>query len=167
MSMSKQQYNGRINVMGGTGETLSMHFQDKIPTNSTSFNDAMNGTYYETMLSKAFFSVENQQIIQNGIRVGVYRMSNNTYVVGPQDDDSLKTIMRSIFLQNSVNLPNDIKGQISQLNELVLGYAIQQVYGEAQGYIKYKEDISTLPNPIARPVMSKQNTKQLELKPWF
>lgn len=94
-------------------------------------------------------------------------MSNNTYVVGPQDDDSLKTIMRSIFLQNSVNLPNDIKGQISQLNELVLGYAIQQVYGEAQGYIKYKEDISTLPNPIARPVMSKQNTKQLELKPWF
>jgi len=166
MSMEKQQYNGRINVMGGA-ETLSLHFQDKIPNNSSSFHEAMNGTYYDTTLSKTFFSLENQTIIQNGIRAGVYKMSNNTYIVGYQDDDSLKTIMRSIFLQNSTNLPNDIKGQIKHLNEIVLNYSIPQVYGEAQGYIKYKEDISTLPNPIARPVMSKPNNKQLEQKPWF
>jgi hypothetical protein len=94
-------------------------------------------------------------------------MSNNSYIVGYQDVDSLKTIMRSIFLQNSNNLPDNIKEQINKLNQLVLEYAIPQVYGEAQGYIKYKEDISTLPTPIARPVMSKENTKQLELKPWF
>lgn len=164
MNMDKQQYNGRINVMQGKS---SLDFQDKIPVQSSSFHDAMTGTYYNTILSKAFFSIENQNIIQNGIRAGVYKMSNNTYVVGNQDVDSLKTIMRSIFLQNSNNLPNNIKEQISKLNQLVLDYAIPQVYGEAQGYIKYKEDISTLPNPIARPVMSKTNDKQLELKPWF
>ena len=117
--------------------------------------------------TKAFFSIENQNIIQNGIRAGVYKMSNNSYIVGYQDVDSLKTIMRSIFLQNSNNLPDNIKEQINKLNQHVLDYAIPQVYGEAQGYIKYKEDISTLPTPIARPVMSKENTKQLELKPWF
>ena len=162
--MDKQQCNGRENVMEGKS---ALDFQDKIPTQSSSFHDAMTGTFYNTMLSKAFFSIENQNIIQNGIRAGVYKMSNNSYIVGYQDVDSLKTIMRSIFLQNSNNLPDNIKEQINKLNQHVLDYAIPQVYGEAQGYIKYKEDISTLPTPIARPVMSKENTKQLELKPWF
>ena len=76
-------------------------------------------------------------------------------------------IMRSIFLQNSTNTPNNIKEQINTLNNLVLNYAVPQVYGEAKGYLKYKEDISTLPNPIARPVMSTTNDKQLQMKPWF
>ena len=71
------------------------------------------------------------------------------------------------FLQYSKNVCQDIPGQIHDLNKAVLDYAINQVYGEADGYMKYNRDASTLVIPIAMPIMSSTNDKQLELKPWF
>ena len=47
--------------------------------------------------------------------------------------------MRSIFLQNSLNLKCNIKGQIKTLNQLVLNYCVPQIYGELKGYVKFKE----------------------------
>jgi hypothetical protein len=41
------------------------------------------------------------------------------------------------------------------------------VYGEAQGYMKYIDDVSTLVVPIAHPVMAKNTDKRLEFKSWF
>jgi hypothetical protein len=75
--------------------------------------------------------------------------------------------MRSVFLQYSANQPNNITQQIAQLNKIVLDYCIQQVYSEAQGYMKYINDASTLVVPISHPVMANENDRQLELKPWF
>jgi hypothetical protein len=141
---------------------------DKIPANQcVTFRNATEGLWNDTVLSKAFFSQQNIQIIQNGIRAGVYHRSNGQYVVGPQDCDSLKIIMRSVFLQNSKNQPDHLTEQIEALNKIVLDYAIRQVYGEAEGYMKYKMDISTLAVPMTHPVMSKVNDKQLELKSFF
>ena len=94
-------------------------------------------------------------------------MSNNQYIIGPQDCDSLKIVMRSVFLQHAVNSPVNITQQIQQLNKMVLDYCTQQVYGEAQGYMKYMDDVSTLVVPIAHPVQSSTNDKTLELKKWF
>ena len=62
---------------------------------------------------------------------------------------------------------NTKKQQIIELNTLVLNYCIVQVYGEAQGYIKYLSDVSTLAVPIAHPVMSDNSDKVLEFKSWF
>ena len=75
--------------------------------------------------------------------------------------------MRSIYLQYSKNLSTDIIEQVKLLNKLVLEYAIPQVYGEAQGYLQYKHDVSTLVVPMSLPVMSKTNDKQLFLKNFF
>jgi hypothetical protein len=44
---------------------------------------------------------------------------------------------------------------------------VQQVYSEAQGYLKYINDASTLAVPLSHPVMSSKNDRQLELKKWF
>jgi len=168
MSSGHQDSNGRVNILGpNIDKRFSM--SDRIPINSTkySYRDAMNGNWYDTELSKAFFSGINIQIIQNGIRAGVYNKSNHQYIVGEQSLDELQIIMRSIFLQNSKNLCEDIPGQINDLNQIVLKYAINQVYGEADGYMKYKRDASTLVVPIAMPIMSSTNDKQLELKKWF
>ena len=106
-------------------------------------------------------------MIQNGIRAGVYNKSNGQYVVGEQNCDELKIVMRSTFLQYSQNLPDNIPQQISALNQYVLDYCIKYVYGEAQGYMKYKFDASTLVVPIALSIMSKTNDKQLFLKNFF
>ena len=99
--------------------------------------------------------------------MGVYKLSRGQYVIGRQNVDELKIIMRSVYLQNSKNQPHHITEQIEALNKIVLEYAIKQVYGEAEGYMKYKMDISTLAVPMAHPIMSKVNDKQLELKSWF
>jgi hypothetical protein len=50
---------------------------------------------------------------------------------------------------------------------MVLDYCIQQVYSEAQGYIKYINDASTLVVPISNPVMADNTDRQLEFKRWF
>ena len=115
----------------------------------------------------AFFSKENIQIIQNAIKAGVYETSNHQYVIGIQNCDTLKIIMRSVFLQSSVNLPNNITSQIQALNDLVVEYCVKHIYSEAQAYINYKRDVSTMYTPIDRPAKVDVDDKTLELKPWF
>lgn len=162
-----QLNNGRINIKSPNTSALFKMY-DKIPANQcVTFRNATDGLWNDTLLSRAFFSQENIRILQNGIRAGVYHRSNGQYIVSPQDCDSLKIIMRSVFLQYSANQPLNIPQQIEELNKIVLNYCIQQVYSEAQGYMKYIDDASTLVVPIAHPVQASNTDRQLELKSWF
>jgi len=144
-----------------------LDFQDKVHVGDTSFNGAVRGIHYDTNLSKAYFSHENIQIIQNAIRKGIYDKSNGQYTIAEQNTDTLNIIMRSIFLQNSCNLETNITKQIISLNNLVINYSINQINGEVGGYMKYKNDISTLAMPMNRPIYANKTTNTLELKPWF
>jgi len=159
--------NGRVDIKTpNTSDLFKMY--DKIPANQcVTFRNPTEGLWDETRLSVVFFSKENIQILQNGIRAGVYKKSNGQYTIGPQDCDSLKIIMRSVFLQHAANQVNNIPEQINQLNKMVLNYCIEQVYSEAQGYMKYIDDASTLVVPIAHPVMADNTDRQLLLKSWF
>ena len=160
-------FNGRVDIKTpNTKDLFSMY--DKIPANQcATFRNPTEGLWNDTSLSVAFFSYENIIILQNGIRAGVYKLYNQQYLIGDQDCDSLKIVMRSVFLQYSANQPNNISEQITELNKIVLDYCIQQVYSEAQGYMIYVNDVSTLVVPIERPVMTSNNDRQLELKSWF
>jgi len=159
--------NGRVDIKSpNTSELFQMY--DKIPANQcVSFRNATEGLWTETNLSHAFFSQQNIQILQNGIRAGIYHKSNGQYIIGPQDCDALKIIMRSVYLQHASNQTNNIPQQISELNKIVLDYCIKQVYSEAQGYMKYIDDVSTLVVPISNPIMADNTDRQLELKRWF
>jgi hypothetical protein len=142
---------------------------DKIPTNTecSTYHDALIGNFTDSNLSRAFFCKENMQIIQNGIRAGVYKMSNGQYIIENQNWDTLKIIMRSIYLQSSTNQLNNITQQIQALNDLVLEYCIKHIYSEARAYIIYKKDVSTMYHPIDRPTLSNIDDKTLEFKRWF
>jgi hypothetical protein len=162
-----QNFNGRVDIKNPDTNNLFALY-DKIPANQcATFRNATEGLWDETQLSKLFFSQENINILHNGIRAGVYHRSNGQYVIGPQDCDSLKIVMRSVYLQYAANQPNNITQQIEELNKIVLNYCVQQVYGEAQGYLKYIDDASTLVVPISHPVMSNNTDRTLELKTWF
>jgi hypothetical protein len=166
--MNKQSSNGRVNILGPNSD-VRFSMMDRIPVDTTNYScrDAMNGNWYDTELSNAFFSGRNMQIVQNGIRAGVYNKSNQQYVVGEQNLDELQIIMRGLFLQYARNQPTGIAQQISDLNKIVLDYAVSQVWSEAEGYMKYKRDASTLVVPLNLPILSYSNDKQLELKKWF
>jgi hypothetical protein len=159
--------NGRVDIK--TTNTFSLfQMYDKIPANQcVTFRNATEGIWNDTLLSTIFFSKDNIQIVQNGIRAGVFEKSNGQYIIAPQDCDSLKIIMRSVFLQNAINSPHNISQQIQELNKLVLYYCIQQVYSEAQSYLKYLDDASTLVVPISHPVMANCTDRTLEFTRWF
>jgi len=159
--------NGRVNIKTPNTSALFKMY-DKIPANQCmTFRNPTEGLWTQTPLSQAFFSQENIQIIQNGIRAGVYKKSNSQYIIGQQDCDSIKIIMRSVFLQHAANISNVIPQQIKELNKIVLDYCIQQVYSEAQGYMKYVDDASTLVVPMAHPVQVSNTDRQLEFRSWI
>ena len=164
--------NGRVDIVNRTeSPDISNLFAmyDKIPANQcASFREATIGQWNETALSKAFFSYQNIQIIQNGIRAGVFQKSNGQYVIGPQDCDALKIIMRSTFLQHAANQPDNVSAQIEELNKMVLDYCIFHVYSEAKGYMKYLYDASTLVVPMSTPIVETQKDKNNYKMPnWF
>ena len=160
------QANGRVNILNYNPHDR-FHLHDKIPTgNATTYCNALTGNWEKNMLSETFFNAGNIRIIQNGLKAGVYKLSNGRFLIGDQEEDTLKIIMRSVFLQNATNLPNKITAQVEALNKMVLDYCVPQVYGEAQGYVKYKNDVSTLVVPMTRPTSTYSNST-LELKPWF
>jgi hypothetical protein len=167
MEMPKLSSNGRVDInMPRTQDLFQMY--DKIPVNQcATFRNPTEGLWNNTQLSDLFFSGKNICTVQNGIRAGVSERSNGQFVIGNQDEDTLKIIMRSIFLQHSANQPTNIKTQVMQLNKIVWDYCIPQVYGEAQGYRQYIKDASTMYTPMPPPIMTDNNDKELILKPWF
>ena len=165
-----ERYNGRINIVSQPDMSAVFRMQERIvlKNKSTEYRSALSGNDWEdNMLSKVYFSAENIQILQNGLRAGVYEMSNHEIVIPPQNIDQLKIIMRSIYLQYAEHYPDNIRGQIERLNRLVLDYAVPTVYGEARGYLKYIQDQSSLVVPLEIPKHHDRQYKQLELKPWF
>lgn len=155
--------NGRIDIINQPKNQFEL--SDKIPVHSTAaFRDAMTGNWMNTPLSLAYFSAENINIIQNNIIKGVYQKSNGEFLIGRQDDDELKIIMRSVFLQNSKNLDCNLREQIIDLNKLVEMYSIDQVYKEAISYLKYKRDASNMYTLLALPSNSSTRGKTLELQ---
>jgi hypothetical protein len=165
----KPEVNGRINLLEQPSTDVIFKMQEKIALNNkpTEYREALSGIWENNLLGNTFFSMANIQIIQNGLRAGVYEMSNKQFVIAPQNMDTLKIIMRSTYLQYAEHYPDKIRQQVERLNKLVLDYAIPTVYKETVGYLKYCEDQSTLVVPLEVPRHHDRQYKQLELKPWF
>ena len=82
-----------------------------------------------------YFSKENINIVHNNIRREVYNLSQEKYVIDEQNMDTLKVIMRSIFLQYSNFNNKKIREQIEALNKMVVDYCSKTIYGEIKGYL--------------------------------
>jgi hypothetical protein len=168
--LTEDYYNGRVNIMEKKDPDAVFKMQERIgiKNKSTTYFSALAGNdWEENVLSNVFFSKENIQILQNGLRAGVYEMSNKEIVIPPQNLDQLKIVMRSTYLQYAEHKPTEIKEQVSRLNKLVWDYVVPTVYKEAVGYMKYIKDQSTLVTPMDHPLHHDRQYKQLELKPFF
>ena len=158
--------NGRIDLLDYQGGT-PLFLKDKImPKSKTHYFNAMKHTLENSELSLLFFSSKNIDIIENAIKAGVYEMSNNVHVIDTQDRDQLYVIMRSTFLQYSLDQPENLTRQIEVLNSRVVAYCVPRIYGEIQSYLHYKKDISTLAVPMANPAYYHKDTS-LEFKRFF
>lgn len=167
-SLQRNNNNGRVDILTNNFNTSVFKLYDRIPVEShtTEYREALNGSFEPNLLSKLYFSKENIKIIHHAIMYGVYQKSNQTFKIGYQNEDTLKIIMRSIFLQHSKNQKCNITKQIEKLNNRVVEYCVKQIYGEAKGYVKFKSDVSNLAIPLNRPV-STYHSNNLELKNFF
>lgn len=169
LNMNVSKYNGRVDIIQEPPANIRFQMQERIAVKNkaTAYREALTGTWENNILAQVFFCAENIQILQNGIRAGVYKKSNGQINVPPQNIDALKIIMRSTYMQYAEHYPNNIKQQIERLNAIVLDYCVNSVYSEAIGYLKYCQDQSSLVMPFDRPVPTDREYKQLELKPFF
>jgi hypothetical protein len=149
-----------------------LEMYDRIPVRDrcVDFREGIIGQNREaSLLSDTFFLPQNVQIIQNAIRAGVYKRSNENYVIAPIDGDKIEAMMRTVFDTHSRNLPNNITEQVEALNELVVRRGIEEAYNNAVSYQKYLRDAKAGPVvPLPFPVASYDSSRRAhEMKPWF
>jgi len=165
-----QQYNTAVNSDFGTNGRVFFDLKKSVPGydlfqgSSTSSPDIRSSLQYsqeETPLSRAYFSAQNMEAVQTGIRRSVYEITqrdtdpiltpHKPIVIGKQNEVELQIIMRSIYLQYSKNVNYDISGQISELNSLVIREAVPDIITNMKQYLGYAADIQRLPMPFDLP----------------
>lgn len=103
------------------------------------------------LLNQLYMSAENMENLQQRIRYEVYLASDRKHVIGRQSQDELAIIMRSIYLTYGRNLPVNIKGQIEELNDLVVRECVPRILSQIVAHERYLFDASTQPMPLAWP----------------
>ena len=160
-----QSMNGRINILTQTSSLIIPEFQRKEVNNKTFYAEALIGGFSPTPVSNLFFSTNNIDVLQDGIRYSIYKRTNGEYVIGRQSDHDLKVVMRSIYLQYGRNLPTDIVGQVKELNGRVLEWTVNEVLSNLKQYQVYRKDASILPMPMEYgSFVTQKGTKTLETK---
>ena len=114
------------------------------------------------VLNQLFLSPENIENVQQRIRYEIYKASNQQHIIGRQSERELVIVMRSIYFTYGKNLPTNIKGQIQDLNDLVVQEVVPGILSAIQGDLRYLWDASTQPMPLALPQnMSNKGMKVL------
>lgn len=107
---------------------------------------------YTHILSTTFYSKENMDLINKGITLTVYKVTNGEYYIGKQSNEHLMIAMRAIYHEHAKHLPYNIKGQITELNRQVIKSVVPGIITNLQQYIGYVEDASSIANPLDRPL---------------
>lgn len=159
---------GRVNLEadGGTrtGGIPGFAYSTNAPSNAGI--EGIRGNLERSVLNQTYFSAANFQVLQNAIRYEVYSKSGE--IIDPVGTDDLFMIMRAIYLQYGRNLPTQIPEQIAELNQRVTAWSVPKILAEVSMYRTYLKDISTLPEPLAHPVLqTTSGTKSLPYKPFF
>ncbi len=169
-NMPSGEHNGRVaNInrpsAGGAPPPAAFLFQQHGDEGAK--YDLTRGNWEETPLSDTFFGTRNINYLQKRIKDEVYRRSGaKQWVIDEQDVNELKIIMRSMFLQYARNLPTDIEGQIEELNNIVVEWAVPRIMSAVQHHLYYLNDIDKMPVPMARPVLlTRAGTKSLPFNP--
>jgi hypothetical protein len=107
--------------------------------------DIISNIVVPNSLSRTFFSNDNVERIQLQIINNVYKQSQKQ--ISKQSYQELQIIMKSIYLQYSRNLPNNIEEQVLTLNKYVIDECVSIIIPNVTQYNKYITEI-TGPIPI-------------------
>lgn len=159
--------NGRVNTIKDNNFTPYSLFKEKKTYNSL-LDESIKNIHQKNNLNQIYFSQDNINALQQGIRYLVYKKSCGKYIIDNQSETELGIIMRSVYLQYGEFREYGLLEQIKELNQIVLNYCVDKILQEIKMYIHYKNDISKLPEPISRgEFISSKGTKVLEIKNFY
>jgi hypothetical protein len=124
-------------------------------------NITFSGECNTPQLSDVFFSDENMDLINKQLIYSVWKHTNGEYKIAKQSKDNLMIVMRYFFIEYARHLPYDIKGQISELNCLVVSNILPNVISNAEQYIGYLRDIGPRQEPVPLPVSTSNRNRDL------
>ena len=107
--------------------------------------DIISNIVVPNAVSRTFFSNDNVERIQSQIINNVYNQSKKKII--RQSYQELQIIMKSIYLQYSRNLPNNIEEQVLTLNKHVVDECVSIIIPNVIQYNKYITEI-TSPIPV-------------------
>jgi len=145
--------NGRVNAITQVINYSLKTTPDNLTENNTNL---ISRNMNCTDVSAVFFSDNNVNLLQLGIRNKVLNVSNGKYNIGKQSDIDLKIIMRSIYFQHGKNTTNNVRGQVLDLNTRVIDWCVPEILSNIKQSDKYIMDISTLPIPMELPNLTTQ-----------
>jgi len=148
---------------------FEMHHDDPRLAYGSTFNQqATTRIHAPTPVNQAFFSDANLQGLQDEIRYRVWLKSGKKHVIDAQRPDDLRTIMRSYYLQYSQNVPGNEVKEITDLNERVLAYCVDDIVGSINMYVYNRNQVTNYPEQMSRPINPHiVGTKGAEFKTFF
>lgn len=153
--------NGRVNAF-----TPVDNYNIKVASQSLTENNTnlVSRNLNCTDVSSVFFSNNNIDLLQFGIRNRILNDTQGKYHIGKQSETDLKIIMRSIYFQYGKNLAENIKEQVLDLNTRVIEWSVNEIISNIKQSERYIMDISTLPVPLDRSTLpSQKGLRQLEI----
>jgi len=96
-----------------------------------------NNDNYAQLLTEAFYSIENMEILHTLIIKDVFLKSNEEVKINKIKDTTLKQIMDIIWTNQCKFLPYNLKEQIEELDDAVVNYCVTELLKQAEFYFKY------------------------------
>jgi hypothetical protein len=113
-------------------------------------------------LEEVFFSDENIDLINKQLILAVFNKTKGMYKIPPQTTESLIIVMRYIFIEYARHLPYDVKGQIRDLNCMVVSDVLPNVITNVTQRIDYLKEIQNTRQNNTIPKNVNTNTKNLQ-----
>jgi hypothetical protein len=124
----------------------------------------LKGIQEISKLSFLYFSQSNIDNLQIQIKKKIFEESDGKYLIDDQDQKELLIIMRSVYLEYSINNNHDFIKQINCLNQRVLNFVVPQVLSGVELYEQYLKDSKNPLQVMERPSFeSMAGTKTYDL----
>jgi|TARA_B110000444_G_scaffold212220_1_gene208419 hypothetical protein len=112
----------------------------------------IKGNFEKNCVNDLFFSQQNIDALQIGLKNMVANKTNGKHIIHPQSVTELSIIMRSMYLEYGLNLETNIVEQVKDLNQKVLDFAVPRILVDLEQYEKYVQDASKVHVPMERSV---------------
>ena len=102
-----------------------------------------------TPLNCLFFSNENRDLIQRGLRQ--YILNKYGVRIDKQSPDNILVIMRAVFINNAYDNYNNIEAQVKQMNARTIEMASENIMTAVAQYYGYIKDVDRPLQPPPTP----------------